>query len=216
MGDEALNKIIKSIIDGDKGTAVNATKEALRIGIHPDEIIRSLKKAMDEMTTMTEFFLPPRYASSETASLVIDIIRPHFAHAEKRNDASKIVIGTVEGDTHDLGKNLVKLMLEAAGYDVYDLGRSVPKYQYLYKINEVKADICALSATMTPCLYKMRETINVIVKNETKVKLLVGGRAVTLSDAKTLGADAYGQDETDAVKVVTELLGGGLCKNSLE
>jgi methanogenic corrinoid protein MtbC1 len=211
MGDEALNEIIKSIIDGDKGTAENATKEALRIGIHPDEIIRSLKKGMDEMCTRTtEFFLPPRYAASAAASLVIDVLRSHFAHAEKRNDASKVVIGTVEGDTHDIGKNLVKVMLEAAGYDVYDLGRNVPKYQYLDKINEVKADICALSATMTPSLYKLRETIDVIVKNETKVKLLAGGLALNPSNAKTFGADAYGKDERGAVKVVTELLGGGL------
>jgi len=207
MGDEALNNIIQSIIDGDKGTAVNATKEALRKGIHPDEIISSLKKGMDEMTARTtDFFLPPRYASSTAASGVIDIIRDHFAHAGKRNHTSKVVIGTVEGDNHDLGKNLVKVMLEATGYDVYDLGRNVPKYQYLDKINEVKADICALSATMTPSLYKLKEIIDLIVKNETKVKLLIGGRAVNLSNAKTFGADAYGQNETEAVKVATELL----------
>jgi len=215
MGNGALDKIIKSIVDGDKGTAEDAAKEALRIGIHPDEIVKSLKKGMDEnWSRTTEFFLPPRYAAAAAASSVIDVLRSHFVRTEKRNGAGKVVIGVVEGDNHDLGKNLVKVMLEAAGYDVYDLGRNVPKYQYLDKINEVKADICALSATMTPSLYKLRETIDVIVKNETKVKLLVGGLSVNPSSVKTFGAHAYGQNETEAAKVVTELLRGGLHKNS--
>jgi len=217
MGNGALDKIINSIIDGDKGTAEDATREALRIGIDREEIVKALKKGMDEnWAKTTEFFLPPRHAASAAATSVIDVLRSHFVQTEKRNGAGKVVIGVVEGDNHDLGKNLVKVMLEAAGYDVYDLGKNVPKYQYVDKINEVNADICAISATMTPSIYKLRETIDVIVKNATKVKLLVGGLSVNPSSVKTYGAHGYGQNETMAVKVVTELLkgGGGLRKDS--
>jgi methanogenic corrinoid protein MtbC1 len=211
MGNGALDKIIDSIVDGDKAAAEEAAREALGIGIHADEIINAIRKGMDEnWVRTTEFFLPPRYAAAAAANLVIDVLRSHFVESEKRNGAGKVVIGVVEGDNHDLGKNLVRVMLEAAGYDVFDLGRNVPKYRYLDKINEVKADICALSATMTPSLYKLRETIEVIVRNKANVKLLIGGLAVNPSSVKTFGAHAYGQNETEAVKMVTDLLSGGL------
>jgi len=154
-----------------------------------------------------EYFVPETLLSAHAMQKGIEILKPHLdiGRAEAKG---KVIIGTVEGDIHDIGKNLVSMFLEGAGFEVHNLGRDVPTKVFLEKAKELKPDIVALSALLTTTIEKMQEVIKEISANglNSKFKIIVGGAALSREAAKEIGADGYAEDAAKAVRLCEELM----------
>jgi methanogenic corrinoid protein MtbC1 len=139
----------------------------------------------------------------------LDILKPHVKGDEKKRLKGQVVIGTVEGDVHDIGKNIVKLMFEIAGFTVHDLGKDVPLDKFVETQLKTDSDIVALSAMMTTTMTSMKKVIEKIREKNPKVKIMIGGAPVTEQTAKAYGADATAKDATnalsEAIKMVSSL-----------
>jgi 5-methyltetrahydrofolate--homocysteine methyltransferase len=137
----------------------------------------------------------------------MDLIRPHFTDSE-RGESARIVIGTAEGDIHDIGKNLVGMMLEGAGFEVVDLGVGIKPEQFIEKAVEEKADIIGVSALLTTTMMCMADVVKLRNENGlSSIKVIVGGAPLSQNFCNEIGADAYGVDAMDAVVKVKELMG---------
>ncbi len=155
-----------------------------------------------------EYFIPELLICSDAMYNGLAVLRPHLeqtTHEVKH----KVVIGVVEGDTHDIGKNLVRIMLEAAGYEMYDLGRDVPLSDFISKTKEVNADIIALSTLMSTTMPGMVKVIEMLeaegIRND--VKVMIGGAPISPAFAKKIGADGYSSNAVEAVKLANRLVG---------
>lgn len=137
----------------------------------------------------------------------LDVLRPHLPD-EDAEEKRKAVIGVVEGDTHDIGKNLVKIMMETAGFEMHDLGRDVPLDQFVAKAKEVEADLVCMSTLMTTTMVGMKTVIEKLQQEgvREKIKVMVGGSPISPGYAKDIGADGYSTNAVEAVKVAKELL----------
>ena len=200
-----------AIIDGQKTEAVVAAEQALADGydaqtIISDGIVPAMTIVGEKFET-AEFFLPEMMAAALAARGILELIRPRLA-ATHAAPAGRAVIGTVKGDLHDIGKNLVAMMLEGAGFEVIDLGPDVPAEKFIAAINEHKPGLVGLSALLTTTAPMMRVIVNAFqaagVRDE--VKVLVGGAAVSQEFADEIGADGYAPDAGAAVRKAKELL----------
>ncbi|MCB0053880.1 MAG: corrinoid protein, partial [Caldilinea sp.] len=200
-----------AIIDGQKAEAVAAAEQALADGydaqtIISDGIVPAMTIVGEKFET-AEFFLPEMMAAALAARGILELIRPRLA-ASHAAPAGRAVIGTVKGDLHDIGKNLVAMMLEGAGFEVIDLGPDVPAEKFIAAINEHKPGLVGLSALLTTTAPMMRMIVNAFqaagVRDE--VKVLVGGAAVSQEFADEIGADGYAPDAGAAVRKAKELL----------
>ena len=153
-----------------------------------------------------KYFLPQLIASAETMKNAIQVLEPLLMKDNTGEEMSKIVIATVEGDIHDIGKNLVVMMLKNHGYQVIDLGKDVPAEKIVSCAKENNAQIIGLSALMTTTMQKMREVVALVKENKLDCKVIIGGAVITADYAEEIGADAYSSDASDAVKVVKRLL----------
>lgn len=155
-----------------------------------------------------EIFVPEVLKAARAMKGGIELIRPLFEKLEVES-LGKVVIGTVKGDLHDIGKNLVAMMLEGAGFDVIDLGVDVPPEKFVENAKANKVKFCMMSALLTTTMPFMKETIESLKKEGLggKVKVIVGGAPVTEKFAKDIGADGYGSNAAEAVDVVKKLLG---------
>jgi corrinoid protein of di/trimethylamine methyltransferase len=156
-----------------------------------------------------EAFLPELAVAAETMKQALEFLEPHLAKSVNEEALGTIVIGTVQGDIHDIGKSIVATMLTVAGFTVYDLGVEVTPAQFVAKAREVNADIIAMSALLTTTMNRMQETID-LLKTENldqQVKVMVGGAPVSQQFADNIGADAYGVDFNQAVKLAKRLTG---------
>lgn len=156
-----------------------------------------------------EYFIPEILACSKAFYTGLDILRPHLKPG-KAKEKGEIVIGVVEGDIHDIGKNIVKIMLEADGYRIHDLGRDVKLSLFIDKAEEVKADVIAISTLMSTSMLYMGKMINLLRESGSRdrVKVIVGGAPVSAGFARKIGADGYARDAVEAVKEVGRLLEG--------
>ncbi|MEM0225595.1 MAG: corrinoid protein [Thermofilaceae archaeon] len=190
-------------------------REALAKGASPNEVIeRALRPAMEEAGRRFEkgeFFLAELVVAGDLFKEVMDeILVPEI---QKQGGSTRslgtVVIGTVRGDLHDIGKSIVATMLRAAGFNVIDLGVDVPPEKFVQAAIEHKADIVAMSALLTTTMLEMKNVIEELKKAgiRDKVKVVVGGAAVTEDFARSIGADGYGEDAVKGVKVCKELLG---------
>jgi len=211
--EEILEKLIQAIVDGDEKEAEKMANEAIANGIEPLYVMKhGAIKAMDivgEKWKKSEFFLSQVMLSAEAMKKCMAILLPKIT-SEQRSEVSlgKIVIGTVQGDIHDIGKNLVATMLTVAGFEVYDLGVEVPSKKFIEKAQEVEASIIAMSALLTTTRYYQKEVINYLkdMGLRNKYYVVVGGGAVTPDWAIEINADAYGKYADDAVKVCKKLV----------
>jgi len=154
-----------------------------------------------------EYFIPELLMCSDAMYAGLEILKPHLK-ADEHGEKHKIVIGVVEGDTHDIGKNLVKIMLETAGFDVIDLGRDIPPAVFVEKAKEISASIIALSTLMTTTMDGMAEVIN-ILKNEEirdRFKVMIGGGPISQGFADKIGADGYSVNAAEAVRLARRLV----------
>ena len=173
-----------------------------------DGLVDGMNKASD-LYDQEEYFVTDVLLCSDAMYAGLDVLRPHLPATEDESQRKKIVIGVVEGDTHDIGKNLVKIMLETAGFEMYDLGRDVPLDQFVEKAKEVDADIIAMSTLMTTTMGGMRTVIEKLKEEgiRDRVKVMVGGSPISRKYADDIGAEGYSANAVEAVKVAKALTG---------
>lgn len=157
-----------------------------------------------------DYFVTDLLFAADAMYNALDVLKPHL-HQQSDQNLGTIVLGDVEGDTHDIGKNLVKMMLETAGFKVIDLGKDVPVQQFVETAVEHNAQMIAMSSLMSTTMENMRRVINILEDRgiRDQFKVLIGGGPVTLKFAKEIGADAYADNATEAVAVAKELLNVG-------
>jgi len=198
--------------DADK--FIEVIKSSLEKGFSPKEVIDALTEVLKEIGKKFEngeLFLVHLVAAGDIAKKATnEVLEPLLkATSGEREALGKVVIGTVAGDIHDIGKNIVAVMLYSAGFEIIDLGKDVPVEEFVNKVRETQADIIAMSALLTTTLPVQREVIEALKKSglRDKVKVLVGGAPATAKWAEEIGADGYGEDPMEAVKAAKKLLG---------
>lgn len=202
-----LAALIESVIAGDAENVEKMTREALDEGMTALEILNGgLVKAMDvvgEKFKNYEVYLPGLIVASRAMKAGLVILKPILADSGTRTSV-KIALGTVQGDTHDIGKNIVAAMLEGAGFDVTDLGYDVPPEGFVSAIVDGGAQVVGMSALVTTNMLSMKETMDAIVEAgvRDRAKIIIGGAPVTQEYADRIGADAYAEDAAIAVDVV--------------
>ena len=202
--EDALAKLKDAIIQLDLDNVKQLTQNALEQGVTAyDAVMIGMAKGMEVVGMKYQegtYFLPELLMASETFKEGMKILSPKLA-SEETSPMGLVVIGTVEGDLHDIGKNIVSVLLEASGFKVLDLGVDVPAHCFSDKAKEVSANVVAMSALLTTTLPQMRRVIESCHKSGIKAKTLVGGASVNADDAKSMGADGYGRDAVDGTKI---------------
>lgn len=201
-----------AVVKGKSGHVLELVEAELQQGVAPAEIIDNhLIPAINDVGELFEqkkYFLPQLIASAETMEKAIIRLEPLLAEARGGEQLATIVVASVKGDIHDIGKNLVALMLKNYGYHVIDLGKDVENQVILDAAREHKADVIGLSALMTTTMMEMKELVDMAKEQGVQAKIIVGGAVVTESFAEEIGADGYSADAREAVKLVNRLLDG--------
>lgn len=209
--EEIFGRLRQTVIVGDTEGAAKAAQDSIDAGIEPWRAITDgLAKGMEvvgEKYESKEYFLPEVLTSSEAMYAGLNLLLPLLKTGEAGGDREKVVIGVVEGDIHDIGKNIVKTMLTAGGYDVIDVGRDVPTPTFVETASGEKAKVIAMSTMMTPTLMSMKDVEDELAKKGLKgeVKTIIGGGTVTDEWKAKIGSDAYGEDAVQAVDKVKML-----------
>ncbi len=205
-----LEDIYTAVVEGKVEDAAAGVEQGLNSGIEVDDILKkSLLSAMDlvgERFGEGEIFIPQVIWSAKAMQAGMDLLRPHFSEDQQKKSV-RIIIGTAQGDIHDIGKNLVGMMLEGAGFEVVDLGVDIKPEQFVEKAAEEKADIIAVSALLTTTMRSMADVVT--LKNEkelSSVKVIIGGAPLSMDFCREIGADSFGVDAMDAVAKVKELM----------
>jgi corrinoid protein of di/trimethylamine methyltransferase len=214
MSDDILSKITASIVEGEPENTVNLTRNALESNLEPLTIInQGLVPGMNiagEKFARGEYFLPHLLIAAKGMQGAMTLLEPELqTGGGALEGAGTAVIGTVQGDIHEIGKSLVGTMLSVNGFHVHDLGVDVPVEQFVEKVEETNADLLGLSALLTTTMVVQREVIDALVKagRRDKVKVMVGGAPVNREWAEEIGADGYAEDAMRAVEVARELMG---------
>ena len=214
MSDELFKKMAQSIIDGDSDASTALAKEAIAMGIHPLEAITKGfvvgVNTVGDAFGRGEAFLPELVMSGEAMKAAVAVLDPELRKlGTERRMLGRVVIATVEGDIHEIGKTLVATMLGASGFEVYDLGVDASSDKIIGKALEVNADIIAMSALLTTTMIRQREVIEELEKEglRSRFKVMVGGAPITRDWVKTIGADGYSEDAVGAVAMAKQLLG---------
>jgi dimethylamine corrinoid protein len=215
MNDDIIKQLITAIVEGENEQAVALTRQAVIAGFEPMAIIdEGLIPGMDivgEKYSSGEYFLPNLIISANGMQEAMKLLEPELrARQQERRSAGKVVIGTVHGDIHEIGKSLVATMLSANGFQVFDLGVNVPVATFIDRIRETGANLLGLSALLTTTMVVQREIIEALKKAgmRDRVKVMVGGAPVTRSWADEIGADGYAEDAIGAVNVAKQLAMG--------
>lgn len=207
-----LELVKNALIAGDESKLTELVKNALDQGVAANEILnQGLVAGMDivgEKMETGDMFIPEVLRSAKVMRVAVEILKPLLG-ADDMTGKGEVVIGTVKGDLHDIGKNLVSMMIESADFEVSDLGVDVSPERFVEEINNSKnVDILCLSALLTTTMPMMKLTIDVLAENglRDQVKIMVGGAPVTQKFADEIGADGYAPDAGSAVKLVKTLL----------
>ena len=201
----------EAVLKGNKKNIVTFTKQALQEGIQPKELLDVvLLPAINEVGEFFDkgkYFLPQLIASAEAMKLAIEYLEPLLLVDAGSKQMPTIVIATVEGDIHDIGKNLVALMLKNYGFRVIDLGKDVTKETIIQAALDNHAQVIALSALMTTTMQEMKNVISYAKEKKVDAKVIIGGAVITQEYADEIGADGYSKDAAEAVKVTKKILG---------
>lgn len=203
-----LKRAIEAVIEGDEDAAVAVAKQAIAEGIDPVEVIT--EGLTVGMTTVGDLFnseeisLPYVIVAAEAMTKAIEVLEPYIPVESQAKKIATVVIGTVIGDIHDIGKGIVATMLKVYGFEVHDLGRDVPVQAFIDKAIEVNADIIASSTLMTTTLLGQKEIQEAIEAAGLKVKTMVGGAATNQQWANKIGASAYCENSTEAIQKAKE------------
>ena len=206
-------KLVDAIADMREEEALKLVREMVESGSDPMVILDAVRQAMDIVGQRYEqgvYFLPELMLAGEMMNQITDLVKPQLAKAPAIKRRGKVVIGTVQGDIHDIGKNIVSFMLDANGFEVLDLGVDVPAQKFTEAIRDFQPRVVGLSGFLTLTFDVMKETVEAI-KNaglRDKVKIMVGGGQIDDEVRKHTGADAYGEDAMTAVKLAKGWIGG--------
>jgi 5-methyltetrahydrofolate--homocysteine methyltransferase len=206
-----FSKLFDAILNGDDKLALQLINDALKDAADPAELInRGMIPAMDEVGRLfeaQEYYIPEMLLAGRAMKAALEPLRPLLA-ARGTQPTGRIVLGTVKGDLHDIGKNLVGSMLEGAGFEVFDLGIDVSPEKFVDAIRSKQAHILALSALLTVTMPEMKKVIDALCQAglRDQVKVLIGGAPVTKSYADQIGADGYGENAGSAVSAARALM----------
>jgi len=210
---EALyNKMAISVISGEETEAVELAKEAISRDLNLKEVLdRGFTKGIKEVGKLWEegeYFLPELMRSAEVMKAAMGIILPNIQRKKQDSGLGKVIIGTVEGDIHDIGKTIVATILSANGFQVEDLGADVKLGSFIERINESDIDVVCMSSLLTTTMTGQKAVIEKLKEEKIrdKVKVVVGGAPVDQKWAEEIGADGYGEDAISAVEVIKKLL----------
>ncbi len=207
----SLESIYDAVLNGDAKKSAADTEAALKSGIKAEDILnKSCIPAMAEVGRLFEEgekFVPEMLISARAMQAAMSLLRPELVKADVKT-LGKVVIGTVQGDLHDIGKNLVKMMLEGAGFEVIDLGVDVSAQKYVDTAREKDAQIIGLSALLTTTMPGMKTTVETLKEAglHGKIKVMIGGAPITQDFANEIGADGFAPDASSAVRKAKELV----------
>jgi corrinoid protein of di/trimethylamine methyltransferase len=214
MDKELFESMAQSVIDGEVEDAERLARQAIEQGVDPlDAINRGFVIGVNhvgEEYAAGEMFLPDLVLAGEAMKAAVAVLDPEMQRrGTKRQMLGTVVIGTVDGDIHDIGKTLVATMLSASGFQVYDMGVDVPVQTFLDKARETSADVVGLSALLTTTMVKQKDVIEALEEAglRPQIKVMVGGAPVTRTWAEEIGADGFSEDAIGAVAVAKELVG---------
>lgn len=209
---DILKQIEENLIEGDSGVVDRLVKEALAQGINPNEVIQSgLTPGMMEVGRRfrcNEYFIPEVLMCAKAMNLALDTLKPLLIGDTSRHTIGKFLIGTVEGDVHDIGKNLVSMMLQAGGFEVIDLGVNVPADRFVAEARSHRPDIVGMSALLSTTIVGFEDVIKAFQDSglRDQFKIMVGGAPVTQEYADRVGADGYAPNAAEAVDQAKQLL----------
>ncbi len=207
-----LQALYTAVLEGNKNLAAETTREALDEGANPEELLQKyMIPAMDEVGRLfeeNEYFVPELLISARAMKAALEYIRPKLAETGAK-PVGKVVIGTVRGDLHDIGKNLVAAMLEGGGFEVIDLGVDVSPEKFIDAAREQGAQVIAMSALLTTTMPGMKSTVEALTNAGLKgsVRTMIGGAPVTQRYADDIGADAFSDNASGAVRIARQLVG---------
>jgi corrinoid protein of di/trimethylamine methyltransferase len=214
MGKELFTDMAQSVIDGEVEDAERLARQAIEQGVDPlDAINQGFVIGVNHVGAeyaAGEMFLPDLVLAGEAMKAAVAVLEPEMQRqGTKRQMLGTVVIGTVEGDIHDIGKTLVATMLSSSGFQVYDMGVDVPIQTFLDKARETSADVVGLSALLTTTMVKQKGVIEALEEAglRPQIKVMVGGAPVTRTWAEEIGADGFSEDAIGAVAVAKELVG---------
>ncbi|AKA68628.1 MULTISPECIES: corrinoid protein [Clostridium] len=211
MKEELIKKLSDAVVDMEEDETVEISKQCIENNVNAYEAIdKGLANGMNkagELYEEGEYYIPELLMCSDAMYAGLDVLKPHLKKDENEVK-EKVVIGVVQGDTHDIGKNLVKIMMETEGFEVIDLGRDIPPIDFVEKAKEVGASIIVLSTLMTTTMDGMAEVINILKEQglKDKVKVMIGGGPISQSYADKIGADGYTTDASKAAKFAKTLV----------
>jgi len=203
--------IMDALIAGDQEQLLGQVQSALKTGTDGKEILNDgLIKGMDivgERMESGDMFIPEVLMCAKIMSAALDILKPHLPEGGVQS-VGRVVIGTVKGDLHDIGKNLVMMMMESAGFEIFNLGVDVVPEAFINAVKENDANVVGLSALLTTTMPMMKETVDAFVESglRDQVKILIGGAPVTQKFADEIGADGFASDAGSATKLAKQLM----------
>jgi corrinoid protein of di/trimethylamine methyltransferase len=214
MTDDLFAAMRQSVIDGDSDAAVELARQAMAAGVDPlaaidDGYVPGIHHVGAQFRN-GDMYLPDMMLAARAMQRAIDALEPEMvARSSQRKVLGRVVIGTAKGDIHEIGKNLVGMMLTASGFEVHDLGVDVAPERFVEKVREVRANVVGVSALLTTTMVGQRAVITALADAGLRdgVKVVVGGAPVTRAWAEEIGADGYGEDAVGAVTVTRELVG---------
>jgi corrinoid protein of di/trimethylamine methyltransferase len=207
--EEILKKLAEAVVEFEEDTAKEWAQIALDEGLNAFEaIMQGLAAGMEtvgELYDKQEYFVPELLMSADALYAGLDILKPHIKKEDVKN-MGQVVIGTVQGDVHDIGKNIIKLMFEVGGFEVHDLGRDVPLERFVEEQLKTDAEIVAMSAMMTTTMTGMKKVIEMIKEKNPNVAIMLGGAPVTQDIADLFGADGYAESAGNAVQEAIKMI----------
>ena len=208
--DEMVSKAIDAIVTADSGKAAQVARDALAAGMRPEEVMADGFivgiSAVGELFESGELFLPELMLSAQAMDAATRVCNEALGGSTGKTKG-KVIMGTVQGDVHDIGKAIVIAYLKAHGYEVTDAGRDVPAATFIAKAKEISADVIGMSALLTTTMEEQRKVIKMIRDEKLPFKAVVGGAPCTQRWADQIGADAYAEDANDGVKKIGAVVG---------
>jgi 5-methyltetrahydrofolate--homocysteine methyltransferase len=206
-------ELVKLLSDLKEPEALEFVEKALGKGVDPVDLLGEAKEGMNivgQRFSSGEYFIPDLIFSGEILKQIVKMLEPHLKKGEEAERLGKVIIGTVAGDIHDIGKDLVVFMLDVNGFEVFDLGIDVPVQKFVDKIKETGSRVVGLSGFLTLAFQSMKDTVEAIKKAglRNEVKIMIGGGQIDDQVRGFTGADAYGKDAMDAVKLAKGWIGG--------
>lgn len=209
--DEIIKDLSNAVVDMEEDKVIELSNNAIKEGIDPyraiDEGLSDGMERAGQLFEEEEYFVAELLMCANTMNSGIDILKPYL-QTEKSKEKDKVVIGVIEGDTHDIGKNLVKLMLENGGFEVVDLGMDVSPKEFVEKAKEVHAKLICISTLMTTTMDTMEDVIKILQQEgiRDRYKVMIGGGPISDSFAKSIGADGYSGNAAEAVRLAKSLV----------